>query len=145
MDGEDRVPNWKPAIIVINSRQGDEASEQRIKGESLTKGSMVYVRYDEPEPGPAGGATRALVKISKDELKIMRHGEVESEQTFQQGRRLPGFYRSPYTRFNLSTDTSRLESDLDGSYGIVTWEYDLLVHEEMTGHFVISLHIQEEV
>lgn len=145
MDGEDRVPNWKPAIIVINSRQGDEASEQRIKGECLSKGSAVYVRYDEPEPGPTGGATRAIVKISKDELKIMRHGEVESEQTFQQGRCLPGFYRSPYTRFNLSTDTSRLESDLDGSYGIVTWEYDLLVHEEMTGHFVISLHIQEEV
>lgn len=139
------MSNWKPAIIVINSRQGDEASEQRIKGESLIKGSAVYIRYIEPEPGPTGGTTRAMVKISKDELKIMRHGEVESEQTFQQGRRLPGFYRSPYTRFNLSTHTSSLESRLDGCYGVVTWEYDLLVHEEMTGHFVISLHIQEEV
>ncbi|WP_055105451.1 DUF1934 domain-containing protein [Paenibacillus ihumii] len=139
------MPNWKPAIIVINSRQGDEVSEQRIYGESMTRGSTVYVRYVEPESGPTGGTTRATVKIAQNELKIIRHGEVESEQTFQQGRRLPGFYKSPYTRFNLSTDTSRLEYRLEGSRRIVTWEYDLLVYEEMTGHFVISLHIQEEV
>ncbi|WP_213595514.1 DUF1934 domain-containing protein [Paenibacillus sp. FSL W8-0186] len=145
MDGEDRVPNWKPAVIVINSQQGDEASEQRIKGETWSKGSTLYVRYVEPEPGPTGGTTRATIKISQNELKIMRHGEVESEQTFQQGKRLPGFYRSPYTRFNLSTDTSRLNARLEGSGGVVAWEYDLWVHEEMTGHFVISLHIQEEV
>ncbi|MNJ46747.1 putative beta-barrel protein YwiB [compost metagenome] len=144
MYGEDMMPNWNPAIIVVKSRQGDEASEQRIKGESLIKGNAVYIRYVEPERGPTGGVTRATVKISKDELKVMRHGEVESEQTFQQGRRLPGFYKSPFTRFNLSTDTSRLEFNLNGPYGVVTWEYDLLVHEEMTGHFVNSLHIQEE-
>ncbi|WP_019639941.1 DUF1934 domain-containing protein [Paenibacillus fonticola] len=140
------MPEWNPAVIVINSRQGDgdEVSEQRIKGESLIKGNSVYIRYVEPEHGPTGGITRATVKISPDELKVMRHGEVESEQTFQQGKRLPGFYRSPYTRFNLSTDTSRLEVRLKGPYGTVTWEYGLLVHEEMTGHFAISLHIQEE-
>ncbi|MGG6312922.1 DUF1934 domain-containing protein [Paenibacillus macerans] len=139
------MPETKPVNIVLTSRQGTDETVQKLKGNAALRDGVAYIRYEEPEPGPDGKQTRTMIKIAGDELKIMRHGGVEAEQTFRSGQRLPGFYRSAFTRFNLSTDTVKLESRLDGAIGVVTWEYELYVYEELSGHFVISLHIQEEV
>ncbi|AZS13135.1 DUF1934 domain-containing protein [Paenibacillus lutimineralis] len=132
------------AKIVITSRQGQEETIQELTGEAMVRGDVIYIRYEEVEKGPTGGVTRALVKISGDEVKIMRHGEVESEQTFRTGHKLPGFYFSPFTKFHLSTVTHRLESKFSGAFGQVTWDYDLYVYDELSGNFNISLLIQEE-
>ncbi len=139
------MPDQSRAKIVVTSRQNGEETLQEVTGEVFVRGDTAYIKYEEPEPGPTGGMTRTMVKISGGELKIMRHGEVESEQTFQVGRKLPGFYRSPFTKFNLSTHTQTLETRLNGAFGHIAWEYDLFVYEELSGHFAISLHIQEEV
>lgn len=132
------------AKIVIRSRQGQEETVQELTGEAMVRGDVIYIRYEEAEKGPTGGITRALVKISGDEVKIMRHGEVESEQTFRAGHKLPGFYFSPFTKFHLSTVTHRLESKFLGAFGQVAWDYDLYVYDELSGNFNISLLIQEE-
>ncbi|MMZ59953.1 putative beta-barrel protein YwiB [compost metagenome] len=133
------------ARIVVASRQGADQTVQEIKGEVIVRGSSVYIRYEEPEKGPTGGITRTMVKITGNEIKIMRHGEIESEQTFQAGRKLPGFYHSPFTKFHLSTDTGKLDIALDGTFGRIVWEYDLYVYDELSGHFAISMLIEEEV
>lgn len=133
------------AKIVVTSRQGADKSVQKLRGEIMVRGSSVYIRYEEPEKGPTGGTTRTIVKITDGEIKIMRHGEVESEQTFQAGRKLPGFYHSPFTKFHLSTDTGKLDVSLDGTSGQIEWEYDLYVYDELSGHFAISMLIEEEV
>lgn len=138
------MPGQTQVKIVVTSRQDGEETVQEVTGEAFVRGDTAYIKYEEPDPGPTGGVTRTLVKISGGELKIMRHGEVEAEQTFQVGRRLPGFYRSPFTKFNLSTHTRSLETRLVGPYGHIAWEYDLYVYEELSGNFAISLHIQEE-
>ncbi|TYA12555.1 DUF1934 domain-containing protein [Paenibacillus faecis] len=139
------MPDQIRAKIVITSRQDGDETVQELTGEVFARGDTAYIRYEEPERGPKGGTTRTMVKISGGTLKIMRHGEVESEQNFQVGRKLPGFYRSPFTTFNLSTHTRSLESRLDGAFGHIAWEYDLYVYDELSGHFAISLHIQEDI
>ncbi|MNO30428.1 putative beta-barrel protein YwiB [compost metagenome] len=131
--------------IVMTSRQGTDKTVQKLRGEAMVRGSSVYIRYEEPEKGPTGGATRTMVKVTGGEIKIMRHGEVESEQTFQEGRKLPGFYHSPFTKFHLSTDTRRLSAAMDGMFGEIVWEYDLYVYDELSGHFAISMLIEEEM
>jgi uncharacterized beta-barrel protein YwiB (DUF1934 family) len=140
------MPDKKEVLIEITSTQGKDKSVQKIKGEVIVaKDGAFYVKYEEPDRGPTGGITRTMVKISSGEIKIMRHGEVESQQAFTTGQRLPGFYRSPFTKFNLSTDTQKVETHLEGANGTVFWEYDLYVYDELSGHFAISLNIQEEV
>lgn len=138
------MPEQIKARIVVTSRQDQEETVQEWMGEAFVKGDTTYIRYEEPEVVPGSGTTRTLVKITGGDLKIMRHGGVESEQTFEVGRRLPGFYRSPLTSFNLSTRTRSLETSLTGATGQVVCEYDLYVFEDLSGHFAISLHIQEE-
>ncbi|MDU4696542.1 MAG: DUF1934 domain-containing protein [Paenibacillus sp.] len=139
------MPETKPVSLVLTSRQGTEETVQHLRGDIVRRSDTLYIRYEEPEPGPDGAKTRTMMKISGNELKIMRHGGVEAEQTFRSGCRIPGFYRSPFTRFNLSTDTLKLESRWDGAAGQVVWQYDLYVFEELSGRFELSLHIQEDV
>ncbi|MDO7908676.1 DUF1934 domain-containing protein [Paenibacillus sp. JX-17] len=138
------MSTMKPVTVRLKSRQDGEQVIQELPGEATIRGSQLYVRYEEPNSGPEGGATRTTVKIGEQELKIIRHGEVQSEQSFELGRRLPGFYRSPYTSFALSTHTTKLEVHRDGLNGKVEWTYDLYAFEQLSGHFAISLHIQEE-
>ncbi len=133
----------KQATIRLQSLHEGENTVQELPAEVISKGKALYVRYIEPKMGPHQGETRAMLKLTDDELKLIRHGEVESEQTFRLGQRLPGFYRSPFTSFNLSTHTQRLELAVEGMSGRAAWVYDLYVLDEFSGHFSISLTIQE--
>ncbi len=135
----------RKARIRLQSRHEGQNVVQETEVEAFERGGALYLKYEEPDADLQGQKTRTLLKITGDSLKMIRHGAVESEQTFQEGQMLPGFYRSPYTSFNLSTQTSSLRIQLNGGMsGTVSWAYDLYVYEERTGHFDISLHIQEE-
>ncbi|MBW4085188.1 DUF1934 domain-containing protein [Paenibacillus sp. S150] len=133
-------------FILLESVQGGERNVVHTAGEAIAKGQLLYIRYEETQPGPKGEevSVRSTLKISDSGLKLIRHGGVQSEQSFEQGQRLPGFYRSSYTQFNLSTDTRKLDIKRDGRSLAVSWEYDLYVYGELSGQFAISLHIQEE-
>lgn len=132
--------------VTLTSVQGGERNVVHASGEAIARGNQLYIRYEETQTGPKGEqvSVRTTLKISDSELKLIRHGGVQSEQSFVPGQRLPGFYRSPYTQFNLSTDTRKLDMKRDGRSLAVSWEYDLYVYEELSGQFAISLHIQEE-
>ncbi|WP_054955404.1 DUF1934 domain-containing protein [Paenibacillus dakarensis] len=133
----------KQATIRLQSLHEGENTEQQLPAEVIAKGNAIYVRYEEPKMGPYQGETRTTLKLTQDDLKIIRHGEVQSEQAFKQGQRLPGYYRSPFTSFNLSTHTQCLNIELNDMSGSASWAYDLYVFDEFSGHFSISLTIQE--
>lgn len=138
------MSNMRPVRIRLHSRYDGENVVQELQGEATLKGKALYVRYVEPEAGPEGGITRTTLKLSAQSIKIMRHGEVESEQTFELGRKLPGFYRSPYMSFALSTHTRKMDLSMDGLNAKAAWSYEFYRFDEASGHFAISLHIQEE-
>ncbi|OBA07599.1 hypothetical protein A9P44_09295 [Paenibacillus polymyxa] len=138
------MPHNAKVRIRLHSHHDGEDAVQELPGEAIVRGKHLYIRYEEPQESPEGGTTRNTVKIGPDELKLIRHGEVQSEQSFALGRRLPGFYRSPYLNLNMSAHTQKLDIRMDGFTGHVSWTYDLYVFEDFSGHFAISLHIQEE-
>ncbi|CAM3115035.1 DUF1934 domain-containing protein [Paenibacillus sediminis] len=143
------MPQPNQVKIRLISRQDGEEVTQELTGEAFIKGNSVYIRYEESDINPEGDktdrpVTRTTVKIGTQQLKIMRHGAVQSEQSFELDRRLPGFYRSPYTQFQMSAHTRKLEVEMNGHVGQVNWEYDMYVLDELTGRFAISILIQEE-
>ncbi|WP_379137553.1 DUF1934 domain-containing protein [Paenibacillus sp. sgz500958] len=142
---ETHSDKYSVSVTLVSLHEG-ERSVLNVTGEVIAKGSQLYIRYEEPGQGPEeeNAAIRTTIKISGSELKLIRHGGVQSEQTFEQGRRLPGFYRSPYTQFNLSTDTRELDITRNGRSLKISWDYELYVYDELSGQFAISLHIQEE-
>lgn len=144
MQGVGTMPQFTQVRVRLHSRHQGEDVVQDIPAEAILRGSTLYIRYEEPQESPLGGTTNVTIKIGQAELKLIRHGEVQSEQSFEEGKRLPGFYRSPYTNFAMSTDTSRLTIQREGLTAHVEWDYELYVYEDLSGAFAISLHIQEE-
>ncbi|CAH0122331.1 MULTISPECIES: DUF1934 domain-containing protein [unclassified Paenibacillus] len=133
--------------VRVESNHERETTVQEFTGVRLVKGRYVYVRYEErtePVSGGESARTMTTVKIGDDELKIIRHGHVQSEQSFRAGRKLPGFYRSPYAQFQLSTYTRELQMDVQEAAMRMAWVYDLFVHGECTGRFAVQISIQEE-
>ncbi|MEK3881052.1 DUF1934 domain-containing protein [Paenibacillus sp. FSL M7-0420] len=132
--------------VTLESVQGTERSVVHAAGEAIAKGQSLYIIYEEQQTAPEGAAVvvRNTLKISEGRIKLIRHGAVQSEQSFEPGQPLPGFYRSPYTQFNLTTDTKTLDIKREGRSLAVSWEYDLYVYGELSGQFAISLNIQEE-
>lgn len=139
------MPDITQAHVRLRSRVDGEEVIQEMSADVILKGKVLYVRYKEPEASPQGGATTTTIKISPNEVKIIRHGEVQSEHSFQHGKSMPGFYRSPYTTFNLSTYTTQMDKKIEGLYGHVSFAYDLYVFDDLSGQFEIELHIQEEM
>ncbi|NGZ78209.1 DUF1934 domain-containing protein [Saccharibacillus alkalitolerans] len=139
------MQGMSPVLIRIVSRQDEETVEQTLAGQLYRKGKSLYIRYEEPGADGSRGSVRTLLKVTQEELKVIRHGEVESEQSFRKGSSLSGFYRSPYTRFALIAHTRDLRVRMQGASGEIYWEYELEIHDAISGHFAVSLTIQEEV
>lgn len=137
----DLMTEFNQVQLTLQSDQDGEQSTTQFIGQAFQKGSSLYIRYTE-SADTLQQEVRTVVKIDDHEVKIMRRGAVESDQTFRQEERLPGSYRSPFATFTLLTHTRQLTQVLDGHLGRVNWEYELYVHEELTGTFKISLHIQ---
>ncbi|MGO4111489.1 DUF1934 domain-containing protein [Paenibacillus sp. YAF4_2] len=138
--------------ITLTSTQDGESVVQTYKGEWFRKERSVYIRYEEPVEGSAD-PIRTLVRFRTDELSITRRGVVESEQLFVPGEvRRSGYYRSPYTSFQMETATAFVAVKGDDGLELpsavlpytIEWQYELWMNEHLSGRFHNRLHIQEE-
>lgn len=132
----------KQVLVRIDSRQDGHNLTQRVSGELFFKGRQIYLRYR--EPSPEMGNTQTTVKIGEQEIKLIRHGDIRSEQTFIYGGKRNGYYETRHGKLSLETHTRRMNQDLSGGLGSLEWEYDLHVMEEHAGTYTLKLVIQEE-
>jgi uncharacterized beta-barrel protein YwiB (DUF1934 family) len=128
--------------IRIESRQGGLETLQLTQGDLYPKGKHFYIRYEEAESEL--GRTTTLLKLETGQMRIIRHGDVESEQLFVPGERSMGFYQTTQGRLELEVNTHGMSSDLNHGLGWVSWSYDLIVQGEPAGLYEIKLVIQEE-
>lgn len=127
--------------LKIVSHIGDEMIHQSLPAQRYSKGANQYFRYEETEQGM--GRTVTIIKVGPEEIKVIRQGDVESEQTFVVNEQRPGFYRTPQGTLQMSTRTSSISVNLQDGLGSVSWSYDLLISGESTGHYRLELEIAE--
>ena len=77
--------------IRIESRSGSETTVQKARGDLYRKGDHTYIRYEE-EPNELG-RTVTLIKLEDNQIRIVRQGDVQAEQTFCLARRGLAFIR----------------------------------------------------
>jgi uncharacterized beta-barrel protein YwiB (DUF1934 family) len=127
--------------IGIRSRTDGQELDQHAEGELFRKGEQIYVRYQEEQT--AMGRTTTTVKLDGMKLKVIRHGDVTSDQTFISGEWQMGFYETPQGLLELKTYTHQLETQLTEGFGVISWSYDLYVSGELSGIYSLDLTIQE--
>ena len=57
---------------------------QKARGDLYRKGDHTYIRYEE-EPNELG-RTVTLIKLEDNQIRIVRQGDVQAEQTFRPWR-----------------------------------------------------------
>jgi uncharacterized beta-barrel protein YwiB (DUF1934 family) len=128
--------------IRIESRQDEQETLLLAEGDLYPKGDRFYIRYEEPDSEL--GRTSTMLKLESGQIRIIRQGDVESEQTFVRGERRIGFYQTVQGRLELEMHTHDLVSEVIQGIGWVSWSYDLYVQGEPAGLYTIKLWIREE-
>lgn len=128
-----------PVQLAIVSVSGDETIRQTVAGTRYIKGVNHYFHYEEQEPGM--GRTRTLLKIGPDEIRVIRQGDVESEQAFAVGETRSGFYRTPQGTLQLTTETAEIAVELDEGVGRIRWSYEMRLAGEWAGSFRLEIEI----
>lgn len=128
--------------IRIESRSGGESVVQTAEGNLYLKGNHTYIRYEEPPEEL--GRTVTLLKLSPGELRIIRQGDVQAEQTFVPGEKRIGFYQTAQGRMELDIQTHEFRSESGQGSRTLTWSYDLYAAGDHAGRYRIKLSIQEE-
>ncbi|WP_341280452.1 DUF1934 domain-containing protein [Paenibacillus sp. FSL H8-0537] len=139
--------------IKLESRQDGAVQVGEHRGELFRKDRSLYIRYEETVEGEANSEPiRSLIRYRQGELLITRRGAVDSEQLFAIGGKRAGRYRSPFTSFQMETETGQLALQAEGAAAgelaeppfSIEWKYDLWIDEHLSGRFHIRLHIQGE-
>jgi uncharacterized beta-barrel protein YwiB (DUF1934 family) len=124
-------------MIRITSRQQDQTVSQQVVADRYVKGTAEYYRYR--EPGPDMGHTMTTLRLTPDEIRIVRHGDVESEQSFIPGVQKAFGYRTAQLALELMVVTKHVSVQLENGIGRASWSYDLLMSGDFAGFYELEL------
>jgi uncharacterized beta-barrel protein YwiB (DUF1934 family) len=127
-------------LQVISDCEGQHI-EQHFTGEWFVKGSYNYIRYSETDPNM--GRTVTTIKVEPEQIRIIRQGDIQSEQTFVLHAKRIGFYQTAQGKLELDTLTHSLKVELKDFAGTFSWSYDLYVSGELTGTYYLSTTISQ--
>lgn len=128
--------------IRIESKQAEQVHVQQAQGELYSMNDSYYLRYTEPDPDM--GRTTAIVKWDERQVKVIRHGDVESDLTFRSGTRTVGSYALPQGRMQLELVTHGIDRKLSDGLGSLSWSYDMYTSGVHAGRIRLRLVIEED-
>jgi len=126
--------------LTIRSRNGSEEETRRTEGEWYVKEDGHYLRYREAEPEM--GQTVTIIRVKADSIKIIRQGDVRSEQEFVPREKRAGYYSLPQGRLSLETFTRTMDVRWKDGGGSLSWSYDLTVSGSPAGRCRLDIAIR---
>lgn len=113
--------------IDVRNLQRQDGEQNMInyqtRGYLYQKGQATYLQYREGAEGLEGVQT--TLKLEKNRVTLIRHGDISMKQVFENGLRDDGLYQTPYGSLALGTETSLVEMVLGFEEGRVRIFYDL--------------------
>ncbi|MDQ1910990.1 DUF1934 domain-containing protein [Paenibacillus sp. GD4] len=139
MSHSDKIP---VQLTIESTPEGGEPIVQRVQADLYPKEGCWYLRYNEPESAQLG-RTATTMRIDREQVRILRQGDVRSEQIFVPGGKRLGYYDTPQGKLELETATGELTIGLQGAAGLgeVRWSYDLTVAGESAGRYRLRLSV----
>ncbi|WP_158606451.1 DUF1934 domain-containing protein [Paenibacillus ginsengarvi] len=128
--------------IRIESKQAEQTQTQQAKGELYEKNGAYYLRYAEPDGEM--GQTTATVKWDETHIKVIRHGDVQSDLTFRSGVRTTGGFTLPQGRLEMEMYTHGIDRKLNEGLGSLAWSYDMYTGGAHVGRIRLRLMIEED-
>jgi uncharacterized beta-barrel protein YwiB (DUF1934 family) len=127
--------------LQITSQSEGQIIEQTFNAELYVKGDHCYYRYNETDENM--GRTVTTLKVEPGQIRIIRHGDVQSEQSFALQSHKTFYYQTPQGRLELTTFTHVINVGLVEQIGTISWSYDLFVSDELSGTYSLTIEISE--
>ena len=142
------MPPHKQVKFILESRQSAEngslsdaeSMTQTYTADLFIRNEALYYRYDEIDA--AMGQTTTTIKVKEDEISVLRHGDVSSEQRCSMEAGTSGFFRFSKGTLFMQLYTRSMEIALEDGFGHLKWRYDLFLEGEHASTH--SLHIKIE-
>ncbi|HEX7064203.1 MAG TPA: DUF1934 domain-containing protein [Bacillales bacterium] len=138
-----KIPVVIDLVTEVNNEAGKETTSNQVNGTILTKENTTYIRYKEEIEDT--GSVRNVIKISEEEVTIIRNGAVGMHQRFLEGQTTEGFYDTQFGTMNMETVTKRVDYDWrprEGT-GNIELAYQLKLQGNDLGRVTLTFAIKE--
>lgn len=128
-----------------NVGRGDEqeTTRNRVTGDLLSKGETTYLKYEEQAEDEE--SVRNVVKLSGEEVTIIRNGPVSMHQHFREGVTTEGHYGTPFGTMQMETDTKKVDYEWHSDIGTgkILLSYLLKLQGNDLGKVTLTFSIKE--
>ena len=139
----------KSVIISIKGRQSyenveDETIELVTEGLLAKEGEGAYtLSYQESELTGLEG-TLTTFQIEDGRITLMRHGEVNSQMVFEEGRRHLSMYNTPYGALAVGIKTHSMDCCMDDHGGSIEINYAIEIEHAVAGQNLFQIQVREK-
>ena len=139
----------KSVIISIKGRQSyenveDETIELVTEGLLAKEGEGAYtLSYQESELTGLEG-TLTTFQIEDGRITLMRHGEVNSQMVFEEGRRHLSMYNTHYGAMAVGIKTHSMDCRMDDHGGSIEINYAIEIEHAVAGQNLFQIQVREK-
>ena len=139
----------KSVIISIKGKQSyenveDETIELVTEGLLAKEGEGAYtLSYQESELTGLEG-TLTTFQIEDGRITLMRHGEVNSQMVFEEGRRHLSMYNTPYGALAVGIKTHGMDCRMDDHGGSIEINYAIEIEHAVAGQNLFQIQVREK-
>ena len=139
----------KSVIISIKGKQyyenvEDETIELVTEGLLAKEGDGAYtLSYQESELTGLEG-TLTTFQIEDGRITLMRHGEVNSQMVFEEGRRHLSMYNTPYGALAVGIKTHSMDCRMDDHGGSIEINYAIEIEHAVAGQNLFRIQVREK-
>jgi uncharacterized beta-barrel protein YwiB (DUF1934 family) len=130
----------------IQDQGQKQEHHQQLEGQLYEKETQTYIRYEEDLEGI--GKVQNTLKIEGQQAKVIRHGAVSMNHTYQLGETTNGMYHSPHGPLEMETNTTQLQyvpiqgEGSSTSTGKFLLSYDLKMNGQPAGGFTLEMYFK---
>ncbi|QFT90976.1 putative beta-barrel protein YwiB [Bacillus sp. THAF10] len=113
-------------------------------GQFYIKGDSEYIVFAEELEGQE--KVDCFYKISSQEVRLRRSGDIKMAQSFKTGETTEGTFQGAGATFPFLTETNKvvLMKDPNKNRGSLQLDYKLKIQGEITGQYLITINYEEE-
>lgn len=119
----------------------EETFELTTFGRYYEKGDSSYLQYEELLEEDT---VKSIVKVSEDEVLILRSGAVNMRMVFSAGDKHTGRYETSYGVMGVETITKKLAHKLEEHRGSIDVLYELHMQGALAGTYQLEISFEEE-
>lgn len=140
----------KDVLVSVKGLQfemgSDEAVEMLAPGEYYERNGKHYVRYEEILEGAEGEHDISMntVKISKDQVEIMKKGGSNVHMVFAVDQKNMTYYTTPFGNLQISIFTNYIRVEEKEDLIEVKLQYDLEINQTFVSNCEITMFVMSK-